>query len=42
MGNLVAATAIASYVASQKSKMVLSFWYRLTHVVLEKEAVKWV
>jgi len=28
--------------ASVKSRMVLPFWYRLTQVVLEKEAIKWV
>ena len=30
-----------SSLASFKSRMVLSFWYRITQVVMEKEAVKW-
>ena len=30
-----------SSLASFKSRTVLSFWYRITQVVMEKEAVKW-
>jgi len=35
------ATATTSSLASLKSRMVLSFWCRLTQVVLEKKAIKW-
>ena len=31
-----------SSLASFKSRLVLHFWYQLTQVVLEKEAIKWV
>jgi len=36
------ATAIPSSLASLKSRMVLPFWYWLTQIVLEKNAIKWV